>query len=159
MFSWPEEATSPLIRHQAISLTFHRNTSGQTRMQPRAQCAARYPSAPQPVLWRTLKRESTLALARLATRHQSRGQPPMWCSGSDDLMGGGIRVDRWPGIGTTLRPPSSWFGALRYLVPRGTEICPPLMIDKATHGGEKWIRGGQCDRLDLGCWNNLELEG
>jgi hypothetical protein len=140
VFSWPEEATSPLIRHQAISLTYQRNTFGRMRMHPRAQCAARYPSAPRPVLWRAPKREPTIAPARLATPHQSRGQNRNdSCGPAPDVVfrirrshGRGIRVDRWPGIGATLRPPSSWFGALCYLVPRGTEICPPLMIDKAT---------------------------
>ena len=43
------------------------------------------------------------------------GQPPMWCSGSDDLMGGGIQVDLFgPVLGSpyTLRADC--------LVPRAT---------------------------------------
>ena len=82
----------------------------------------------------------------------------MWCSGSDDLMGGGIR-DRRPGIRSTLLPLSRSFGAPGYFVPGGTDIRPPLMIDKTLPAVRKGKEKCGVIALSLGAKRVLRAVG
>jgi hypothetical protein len=107
-------------------------------MHSRTRCALRY-SPVLPVLsGHEANQHHRLLGSRPRTRAgQNRNDS---CGPAPDVVfrirrshGRGMR-DRRPGIEATLRLPRGWFCALGYLVPGGTDICPPLMIDKTTPG-------------------------
>jgi hypothetical protein len=67
--------------------------------------------------------------------------------------------DRWSDIRITLRPLTRWFCALGYLVPGGTDIRPPLMIDKTLPAVSKGKEEGCVIALTLGAKRVLRAVG